>query len=253
MLRLFWPLILFAIVAIVYTYILSQKYRSASSAEYTIEETNTVFQKTALTETSDDLTSLKTAMPRINDIVCEMYKCLKEEESAKKAYDKILLISKCAKFAYVPWILIWILIMILDFKVSGVNMFIIIDFAFISIAPCLLIVLVLIISKKNSSVVNNYIQEEQKKRESLILNNYDILQIIPDDYWYPMATSYMVKLLCSDRVTSKNDMLEKCDEQIHRWKVENKLKQQEEMIRQQTEMIKKIRTNHRSYYYYYKK
>ena len=43
---------------------------------------------------------------------------------------------------------------------------------------------------------------------------------IPEKYWYPLATGYLVELFQTGRATSLPVALDKLEEQIHRWNME---------------------------------
>jgi ABC-type transport system involved in cytochrome bd biosynthesis fused ATPase/permease subunit len=63
-------------------------------------------------------------------------------------------------------------------------------------------------------------QEERNAAQQIFEANYEALSFLPDDYWYPMATSYLVKAIASKRVDNLGDALDRFDAQLHRWKVE---------------------------------
>ena len=84
-------------------------------------------------------------------------------------------------------------------------------------------------------------QEERDAAQQIFEENYEALSFLPDDYWYPLATSYLVKAIASKRVETLGDALDRFDAQLHRWKLEeanaNLLAQQQV----QTEHLKSIR------------
>ena len=63
-------------------------------------------------------------------------------------------------------------------------------------------------------------QEEAEKGVSLLLENREVLHIIPQEYLFPYATSYILKLLEQRRVFDINTALQRCDEYLHRASVE---------------------------------
>lgn len=68
--------------------------------------------------------------------------------------------------------------------------------------------------------MSNQIQQERNEAQMIFEENYEALKFLPDDYWYPMATEYLVKAIASQRVTTLGDALDRYDAQLHRWKVE---------------------------------
>lgn len=62
---------------------------------------------------------------------------------------------------------------------------------------------------------------EDAKGTEILNTNADTLSIIPDDYWYPLATNYMLKVVRTGRANTVNEALLMFDEQLHRWKMED--------------------------------
>lgn len=87
------------------------------------------------------------------------------------------------------------------------------------------------------------IQAERTQARKIFDENYQVLSFLPDDYWYPMATNYLVKAIASRRVQTLGEALDRFDAQLHRWKVEeanaNLLAQQQA----QTAHLKSISTS----------
>ncbi len=50
--------------------------------------------------------------------------------------------------------------------------------------------------------------------------NFEDLKFLPDDYWYPLATGYLIKIISTQRADSLKEALDMFDAQLHRWKVE---------------------------------
>ena len=70
------------------------------------------------------------------------------------------------------------------------------------------------------SNIQGQAQKERDAAQQIFDANYDALSFLPDDYWYPLATSYLVKAIASQRVTTLGDALDRFDAQLHRWQVE---------------------------------
>ncbi|MBQ3824363.1 MAG: hypothetical protein II808_04035 [Clostridia bacterium] len=51
--------------------------------------------------------------------------------------------------------------------------------------------------------------------------NPSLLAFLPENYRYPIAINYMANIVYSDRAQTLNEALNKYDEQLHRWKMEN--------------------------------
>lgn len=78
--------------------------------------------------------------------------------------------------------------------------------------------------KKKKELQTEYIkkaikQENEGKR--ILIENSEILSFLPSDYWYPMATEYLIKVVNAKRVQSLSEALDMYDLYYHRWKVEN--------------------------------
>ena len=70
------------------------------------------------------------------------------------------------------------------------------------------------------SSIQGQAQKERDAAQQIFDANYEALSFLPDDYWYPLATSYLVKAIASQRVMTLGDALDRFDAQLHRWKVE---------------------------------
>ncbi len=97
--------------------------------------------------------------------------------------------------------------------------------------------------KKCYEDAQNAAAAEAKRGEDILAQHADELAFLPVDYWYPLATGYMLKMLVTNRADDVREALNLFDEQLHRWKVEEANAQVVEEQRQQTEHLKKIRTN----------
>lgn len=67
------------------------------------------------------------------------------------------------------------------------------------------------------------------------------MDFLPVDYWYPMATSYLIKILKTGRVHSLAEALDKYDDQLHRWKLEEANAQLVAQQEQQTAYLASIK------------
>ena len=86
-------------------------------------------------------------------------------------------------------------------------------------------------------------ESEKAKGVQMLDDNADMLSIIPSDYWYPLATNYLLKIVQTGRATNVNQALMMLDEQLHRWKVEEANKAILVQQQTQTAMLKGIRRN----------
>lgn len=88
-------------------------------------------------------------------------------------------------------------------------------------------------------------KKEANTEESIainILNEGDEkLSIIPDEYRYPIASSYILKMVYSDRADEMRQALALYDEQLHRWKMENAQNAMLAEQMRQTETLKSIK------------
>lgn len=86
-------------------------------------------------------------------------------------------------------------------------------------------------------------QEERDAAQRIFEENCEALSFLPDDYWYPLATSYLVKAIASKRVETLGDALDRFDAQLHRWKVEEANAAMLAQQQAQTAHLKSIRTS----------
>ena len=106
---------------------------------------------------------------------------------------------------------------------------------------------------KNSPKVLKKAETYNKKGKQLITENESVLSIIPDDYWYPLATNYLYKAIAYGRADSIKEALQLYDEQLHRWKMEeassNIARQLEKQIRALQSISTSVDANTASRYF----
>lgn len=71
------------------------------------------------------------------------------------------------------------------------------------------------------------------------------MDFLPVDYWYPMATSYLVKIVKNGRTNSLSEALDKFDDYLHRWKLEEANAQLVAQQQEQTAHLASIKRSSR--------
>ena len=88
---------------------------------------------------------------------------------------------------------------------------------------------------------------EYQKAQEIYESNYSDLSFLPSDYWYPLATNYLVQAIELGRVTTLGEALNLFDAQLHRWRVEqantNLLAQQQMQTRHLSSIRKSSKIN----------
>ena len=90
---------------------------------------------------------------------------------------------------------------------------------------------------------------EKKAQENFnavgeIIKKYsDCLAVIPQKYWYPLATGYIAEVISNGCATTISIALDKLEEQIHRWNMERSMQQQVSLQIAQRESLRRIQTN----------
>ena len=74
--------------------------------------------------------------------------------------------------------------------------------------------------KAESAKRQKAIEKEKAAAQQIFDNNVNDLTFLPVDYWYPLATEYLVKVVQADRANTLAEALTMFDEQLHRWKIE---------------------------------
>ena len=74
--------------------------------------------------------------------------------------------------------------------------------------------------KAESAKRQKAIEKEKAASQQIFDNNVNDLAFLPVDYWYPLATEYLVKVVQADRANTLAEALSMFDEQLHRWKIE---------------------------------
>ncbi len=100
--------------------------------------------------------------------------------------------------------------------------------------------------KKNIAVYEQKIAEadaEEGLGTKILIDNSEAMSVIPNDYWFPLATDYLVKIVSAGRAETINQALTMLDEQLHRWKIEQTNDQILAQQQSQTAALKGIRTS----------
>lgn len=64
------------------------------------------------------------------------------------------------------------------------------------------------------------VEKERAAAQQVFDDNVNALAFLPVDYWYPLATEYLVKVVRTERADTLAKALSMFDEQLHRWKIE---------------------------------
>lgn len=86
-------------------------------------------------------------------------------------------------------------------------------------------------------------QESFNAVNALIQKHSDCLAVIPQQYWYPLATGYIAEVISNGRATTIPIALDKLEEQLHRWNMERSMQQQISLQIAQTEALRRIQIN----------
>lgn len=86
-------------------------------------------------------------------------------------------------------------------------------------------------------------KEKTESANMLVQQHINELSIIPQKYWYPLATNFIVEVIQTGRATTIPIALDKLEEQIHRWNMEQSMHQQIALQMAQTEALRKIEVN----------
>lgn len=88
-------------------------------------------------------------------------------------------------------------------------------------------------------------EAENNKAQRIFENNIEDMNFLPVDYWYPMATGYMIKMVGTQRADTLKEALAMYDAQLHRWKVEEANAQMVEQQMIQSAHLKSIKNSSR--------
>ena len=81
-----------------------------------------------------------------------------------------------------------------------------------------------ILKSSSKAKLSKEIQEQcgaiRLQGQNALESNKDALSFLPTDYWYPLATSFMVKTVQAGRATTLPEAIDKLEEQLHRWRLE---------------------------------
>lgn len=96
---------------------------------------------------------------------------------------------------------------------------------------------------KKVAVLEKQAQKAEDAGMKIFRDHEQELAFLPEDYWFPLATGYLIKVVKSGRVNSLNEALDMLDAQLHRWNVEAA---NDEILAQQQEQTAHLKSIRRS-------
>lgn len=96
-------------------------------------------------------------------------------------------------------------------------------------------------AEKNYEESINRANESEAEGSRILSDNTYALSVIPEEYWYPMATNYLYKVIRAGRAESVSQALQMYDDQLHRWKIEEANAEMVSQQKAQTVALKGIR------------
>lgn len=100
--------------------------------------------------------------------------------------------------------------------------------------------------EKTNAEVEQRQKEIQAKRAQgqAVFDQYAAeMDFLPVDYWYPLATDYLIKAIKSGRASSLGEAIDRFEDQLHRWKIEESNAQVVALQQQQTAHLASIKTS----------
>lgn len=85
---------------------------------------------------------------------------------------------------------------------------------------CLYFYLKGLLKKKHEKKSEQQCGAERLQGQNILEANKNALAFLPSDYWYPLATNFMLKAVQAGRATTLPEAIDKFEEQLHRWKLE---------------------------------
>ncbi len=172
-------------------------------------------------------------------------------QSANEHYVKAEQIeSSTSKFSGMikPAKIIWIII---GFIVSWLVGDMLPNNGFIQVVGFVVVVILAIICyRKTKEIINSKIakiqeqaQAERNIAQQIFEDNIATMEFLPSDYWYPLATEYLIKAIQIGRASTLPEAIDKFEEQLHRWKIEEANSQMLAMQQQQTAYLSSIKTS----------
>ena len=179
------------------------------------------------------------------------YICKQANEHLMKAgqYDKqadIIEEEKKKEEKVVRGVMAVALFCVASFLVKRIN-----DFLALLLVLCMTTGVVYVITKlREARKLSVQEQKEKANRERMAAqkvfdDNMDGLSFLPDEYWYPLATDYLVKMVATNRANTLAEVLNLYDEQLHRWRIEEAYDKMHEQQRAQYELLRSVKTNSR--------
>ena len=87
--------------------------------------------------------------------------------------------------------------------------------------------------------------KEEVVAEQYIIDNKDTLSVLPNDYWYPMATENIIKILQQGRASTLNEAMDRFDALRREWLMDQRYAEMSAAIMQQSSNLESIERSSR--------
>lgn len=98
-------------------------------------------------------------------------------------------------------------------------------------------------AKEDIEKLSAQVQAERDAGQAVFDAHAEEMSFLPVDYWYPLATEYMLKVLQTGRASTLGGAIDHFEDQLHRWKVEEANSQMLELQKQQAAQLASIKTS----------
>lgn len=158
------------------------------------------------------MNNLEMMLTKVNTVCEEVYTHVNRKMEIEKKIEN-------AQKGLRPWLLILMSLLMADVFYVPTRNFYMGLLGFVG-TPIVMILVKKAIAKSKVEELKKGISVEEEAIRAIYEEKGDIIGYVPEEYFMPMATGYMLRMVQTQRAETLNEALSMFDEYYHRWKLE---------------------------------
>ena len=158
------------------------------------------------------MNNLAMMLTQVNTICEEVYTHVNRKMDIEKKIEN-------AQKGFRPWLLILMSLVMADVLYIPSRNFFMGLLGFVG-TPIVMILVKKASTKSKIEELKKGIRVEEEVIAKIYAENAEIISFVPEEYFFPMATEYMLRMVQTKRAETLNEALGMFDQYYHRWKLE---------------------------------
>ena len=158
------------------------------------------------------MNNLEMKLVQVNTVCEEVYAHVNHKMDIEKKIEN-------AQKGFRPWLLILMSLVMADVLYIPSRNFFMGLIGFVG-TPIVMILVKKASAKSKVEELKKGIQAEEEAIKAIYAEKSDIIGYVPEEYFFPMATEYILRMVQTKRAETLNEALGMFDQYYHRWKLE---------------------------------